>query len=367
MIRVVHLIDDARTGGVTKVASDMSRSLGDGFDVQVMPVNAAWRLPGPISAEIVVVDFTLSWAKLPFLMMLRLAGRRRIVVVEHSYTASYERECVTARGRFRTMLRLGFRLADRVVAVSNGQAEWLRQAHLVSPERLVVIPQSLDLSALAKVPPAPSGRSPLRLGAYGRYVTQKGFDVLIAAMRLVPPEVATLRLAGYGPQEARLRQDMSDLPHVTIGPALNDAAAFLAEVDVVVVPSRWEAYGLVAQEARASGRPVIASRVDGLEEQVNDDLGLLVPANDPRSLAASIHALATRDLQAMAASARKSTHGLFEQKIAAWRALLVSLAAVGDQANVAAHQTQFENRHPLQIAKSPEMSTAACRGDHPTI
>jgi glycosyltransferase involved in cell wall biosynthesis len=326
MIRVVHLIDDVNTGGVTKVASDMARALGPGFDIRVMPVATAWKLPPRLDADIVVVDFTMSWAKLAFLLALRLARpSRSLVVVEHSYCAAYERLKVEARTRFRTLLRLSYRFADRVVAVSEGQAGWLRAARLVNVGRLVVIPQALDLAALETLP-APSVWHTLRLGAYGRYVPQKGFDQLIAAMRLVPPEIATLRLAGYGEDEAYLRAMARDLPHVSLAEPFEGPAGFLADVDVVVVPSRWEPYGLVAQEARAAGRPVIASGVDGLVEQVTSGLGMLVPPEDPPELAAAIVQMAAIDRAAMGAAARASVAGLYTSKLAAWRGLLETLA-----------------------------------------
>jgi glycosyltransferase involved in cell wall biosynthesis len=224
------------------------------------------------------------------------------------------------------MLRIAFRLCDHVVAVSNGQAAWLRAANLVPADRLTSIPQSLNLTGLNDLPePATSGL-PLRLGAYGRYVEQKGFDVLLKAMRIVPSTMAQLAMAGYGPDEAALRAEAADLSNVHIGGKTNGPADFLSTVDVVVVPSRWEAYGLVAQEARAAGRPLIASGIDGLVEQVDESWGVLVASNDPASLADAIMHMATMDRRSMSVLARVSAVNSFERKIDAWRALYARLA-----------------------------------------
>jgi D-inositol-3-phosphate glycosyltransferase len=326
MIRVAHLIDDPNLGGVTRTVADTLRHLGQGIAGRIVPVRTAWRLPPRVEADVIVIDFTLSWAKLLFLLVLRLATEAPIVIVEHSYTGAYEQRCVRRRWRFRLMLRLAYRLADKVVAVSEGQAAWLAGAGLVAPHRLVAIAQSLDLSALTPIPDAARHTGPLRLGAYGRYAEQKGFDVLIAAMRAVPADTATLVLAGYGPDAAALRAAADGMAHVTVGGPIDGPVGFLASVDAVVVPSRWEAYGLVGQEARAAGRPVIACAVDGLVEQVTDACGLLVPPDDASALAAAICRMATMDRAAMAAAARASVQGAFERKLEAWRDLFVRLA-----------------------------------------
>ena len=195
----------------------------------------------------------------------------------------------------------------------------------ILPERkLTIIPQARDTSALAAVPPAAGRDGPLRLGGYGRYAHQKGFDLLIVAMRGVSPAVATLRLAGLGPDEDALRARAAGLPHVQVGGPVADLPAFLTGIDAAVVPSRWEAFGLVALEARAAGRPVIAARTDGLVEQIAPDAGLLCAPDSPHALAAAIHDLAGRDLAAMGEAARRSTAAAMGTTIDGWRNLLSS-------------------------------------------
>lgn len=326
MTHVLHLIDDAGLGGVTRVLADHLPRLGEGFVHEVRQVATHWRLPNAPGADIVVVHFTLSWSRLPFLAVLRVRlGRRPLVIVEHSYTASYERLRVARRARFRAMLRLGYGLADRVVAVSRAQADWLVAARLAGAAKLRAIPQACDTARLAALPEV-AAAGPLRLGAFGRYCDQKGFDGLIAAMRRIAPTVATLELAGDGPDLPALRQAAAGLEHVHIGGPV-DPAAFLARVDALVVPSRWEAYGLVAAEARAAARPVLAARTDGLVEQVDPACGILFAPDDPADLADAIHALAGRDLAAMGRAGRRSVAGALEATLAGWRQLLGELAA----------------------------------------
>lgn len=330
MTQVLHLIDDNGVGGVTRVLADHLPRLTGWFTHQVITTATHWRLPPRINADIVVVHFTLSWAKLPFLLALRLRAKNtRLVLVEHSYTACYEQHCVHHLKRFRAMLRFGYRLAHRVVAVSQGQAEWMRQAKLVAADRLATIPQASDTSALASLPLVAATARPLRLGAYGRYAPQKGFDTLMAAMRHVSPDVATLEVAGFGPDLAALQLAAADLPHVRIGGPINGLNTFLASIDAVVIPSRWEAFGLVASEARAAGRPVIASLADGLIEQIDPSWGILFVAEDPGQLAAAVQSMATRNLAAMGEAARASVATALERTIDGWTVLLRELADGG--------------------------------------
>ena len=326
MTHVLHLLDDARLGGVTRGLPDHIRRLTGPFRHEIKVLDAAYRLPGRIDADIVVVHFTVNWAKMPFMAMLRARlGKRPMIIAEHSYTEAYEQLCVPHQARFRTMLRWNFALADRVVAVSRAQGAWLERAGVVPAARLVPIPQALDTSALDSVPPVNRLPGPMRLGTYGRYVPQKGFDILIEAMRLVPPSVATLQIGGLGPDFEALSTAAHGLPHVSVGGKVTDVAGFLTTVDAVVIPSRWEAYGLVSAEARAAGRPVLATRTDGLVEQIDPAWGLLCPSQDPRALAEAIQVMAASDLRAMGEKARGSVVGALDATIAGWRAVLTEL------------------------------------------
>jgi len=71
-----------------------------------------------------------------------------------------------------------------------------------------------------------------------------------------------------------------------------DIFAKLREWDIFVLASRRDPFPLAALEAMASARPVIGSRVDGLAEQITEEVGLLVPPDDPRALAQAILDLA---------------------------------------------------------------------------
>lgn len=325
MIRVLHLVDDPNLGGINRTLDSQGRSLGEGIVAERAHVTPSSAPPPLEGVDVVVIHFTLAWRKLPFLLRLRAAmGRRRLVIVEHSYTAAYEQCRVAKRGRFRLMLRLGMALADAVVAVSEGQARWLREASIVPARKLRVIEPTSDLTPFEAVPAIEPHAGPVRLGYYGRYAPQKGLEQLVAAMALLPPGLATLAMAGYGEDEAALRQAATGRPEITIGGPLSEPAGFLAGVDAIVMPSRWEAYGQVAAETRAAGRPILVADLDGLSEQVPPELRL--PGPGAAVLAERIRWLAGQDMRALGEPLRASVAGARERHLASWALLIKQMA-----------------------------------------
>src|SRR5438093_1234145 len=133
--------------------------------------------------------------------------------------------------------------------------------------------------------------------AVGVVVPQKGFAVLLGAFAgLDAPEVDLL-IAGDGPERRRLealRERLGLGARVHLLGAMDRAtvASLYRGARLVACPSRWEGLPLVCLEAMASGRAVVASRVDGIPDAVSDgETGLLVAPEDPVALAAALRAL----------------------------------------------------------------------------
>ncbi|MEK9130527.1 MAG: glycosyltransferase [Patescibacteria group bacterium] len=129
---------------------------------------------------------------------------------------------------------------------------------------------------------------------YGRLVPEKGVDVLLKAMQEMPG--VPCKIVGTGPEEIQLHIVGDRLPNVTFegyqsGQALWD---LVRGARAVVVPSLWpEVFGLVAVEAMAFGKPVIASRIGALPEIVGDaQTGFLCEPGDVNGLRRAIMRLA---------------------------------------------------------------------------
>jgi glycosyltransferase involved in cell wall biosynthesis len=114
----------------------------------------------------------------------------------------------------------------------------------------------------------------------GRLSEEKGVLELLDAT-----EGITRVIVGDGPLRARVPDAVGFVPPGELGPYYERAA-------VVVCPSRREGYGVVAREAMAHGRPVVASAVGGLVDAVEDGVtGILVPPREPAALRAAIERL----------------------------------------------------------------------------
>nr|AUN37744.1 glycosyltransferase [uncultured bacterium] len=131
------------------------------------------------------------------------------------------------------------------------------------------------------------------IGHMGAFTEEKGQDVAIAAAALLRESLPNARiiLAGDGPLLDEMRRRATD--NVKFPGFVSDHSAFFAALDVFIMPSRSEAWGLAALEAMAHGVPVIASDTGGLREIVEAGTGgWLVAAGDPKALAAAIAAAA---------------------------------------------------------------------------
>lgn len=292
--RVIHLIDDTTAGGVMRVLQHISTSpeMARTACHTVLPVRRGALSFRRIDADVIVSHLSVSWRALPGLIALRaIHPDLPLIHVEHSYTEAFTAQNVQSRSRFFALLRTAYALFDRVVAVSEGQGRWLTEQELVPGKRMSVIPSTVDLADFAALP-APS--SPARVfGAIGRLDRQKGFDVLIEAFRACPDPDVRLRIVGDGSARTALEGLADGDPRIAFTGAVSDPVAAMASVDAVVMPSRWEAYGLVALEARAAGRPLLVSGVDGLADHV-DQGAIGVDELSADAWAIAIAALASR-------------------------------------------------------------------------
>jgi glycosyltransferase involved in cell wall biosynthesis len=218
---------------------------------------------------------------------------------------------------YAAMLKASARALDRVIAISDAVAAYLRDEAALPAEKVVRIYYGIDPSPFRPDLPPPSCRAdadPLRrptLGVVARLAPQKGHRVLFDALPAVRTAVPDVHVRLVGHEElstaAELRayaagRGVDDL--VAFEGFRADVAAVLADLDVFVLPSLWEGFGLVLLEAMAAGRPVVASNVGPIPEIVVDGVtGLLVPPGDAAALAEALVRL-LRDPELAAAHGR---------------------------------------------------------------
>ena len=206
------------------------------------------------------------------------------------------------------------RSAFAVAISSFGRSQLYRWSDPALWPRLKVIHCGIDPAAFPDDPaPLPTGGP--HLVAIGRMAGQKGFALLIEAIAVARKRHPGLRLTlvGDGPLRPALQAQVAAAgltAQVTFAGWKDDAGvrAALSQAQALILSSFAEGLPVVAMEAMAAGRPVIATAIAGLPELViPGETGWLVPAGDPIALAGAIHALAatTPDrLAAMSATAR---------------------------------------------------------------
>ncbi len=194
------------------------------------------------------------------------------------------------------------RLVATNVCVSQAVADFSIARAGLSPKKVVVFPNGVDVARFSAAHPAdlsafgiPSGSRVLL--AVGRLDRQKGLHDLLAAMALVirdHPE-AHLLLVGEGPERPileRLMREMKLTDRVHLAGWRSDVPELLAGGYAFVLSSLWEGMPNVILEAMAAGLPVVATEVEGTSELVIEgETGFIVPRQSPQALAAALKAV----------------------------------------------------------------------------
>jgi glycosyltransferase involved in cell wall biosynthesis len=174
---------------------------------------------------------------------------------------------------------------------------------------LRVVPNFAELEVFA---PRATWRDPPVIGALGRLHEQKGFDVLVRAAAWLRDDGVPfrLRIGGEGEDRPLLEGLIRDLglgDCVELAGWISPPGPFLAGLDLFVVPSRYEPFGLVVIEAMAAGVPILASALEGPQEILEGGrLGRLFASENPQALARAVKAALAEpeDLRALAHDAQ---------------------------------------------------------------
>jgi D-inositol-3-phosphate glycosyltransferase len=224
-------------------------------------------------------------------------------------------------GEYRTNgERRVLQMADRIIAPTLAEQAQLYFLYQADVSKIDIIPPGVDIDHFYPIPPD-EAREAINLPVdermllfVGRIEPLKGLDTLLRA-------IATMREAGIQSQVPHylavvggdpsatgenLSSEMVRLQTLCSELGLNDMVLFLGKrdqaslpyyysaADVLIMPSHYESFGMVALEAMACGTPVVASKVGGLAFLVVDgETGFVVPDNDPIALGEKLTLLLT--------------------------------------------------------------------------
>jgi glycosyltransferase involved in cell wall biosynthesis len=187
-----------------------------------------------------------------------------------------------------------------------------RNGPILAP-RTIVVPNAVDLD-LFRPSDGSADRAPggLRVGCAGQWSAGKGIPELLSAWRTVKSNLPSVELymaggprlwksAGVAPgveESTTMVGEMEEqgLLHCVGTLTRSQMPAFWQSLDVAVMPSLSESFGLVALEALACGIPVVCTTAGGLKEiAVDGECGLFVPPGDPAALAQGLRTMLTDD------------------------------------------------------------------------
>ncbi|MCX6793020.1 MAG: glycosyltransferase [Candidatus Falkowbacteria bacterium] len=210
-----------------------------------------------------------------------LAGLAGLRVVSTEHNLNKDESFVTS-----ILKRLTAPYVSLVIAVSRAVAHDAKLRYGIKLEKIKVIHNGIDLTRFKAVETFKT--ETVKIGAVGRLVEQKGFMTLVEALGLMKDKKFDCTIVGAGVLMTALKEKVNSLglsSKVHLVGLRNDIPEFLQTLDIFVLPSLWEGLGIAALEAGASGLSVVASKVDGLPEIIDDQVnGLLFKVNDARDL-----------------------------------------------------------------------------------
>jgi glycosyltransferase involved in cell wall biosynthesis len=230
---------------------------------------AAYRLAR--RADVVYLNGGVPARLLPAMAAARVGRRPRIVLHIHDMVRR---------------VPLFWRWADRVLAASGAVAD------LLTGLEAEVVYGPVDPDPPAATAPWPADGAPV-VGFVGRLEPRKGPLDLIRAVPAIRARVPHTRVVIVGDEPYGLAPDYTRrvlaADSVEHHPWTDNAPGLMRHLDVLVLPSYEEPFGTVLAEAMAVGTPVVATRVDGLPEVVDDGVtGRLVEPGDPEGIAAAV-------------------------------------------------------------------------------
>lgn len=206
-------------------------------------------------------------------LIRRFGGRTPVVMTEHS--TDNRRRRIPA---LRPLERLIYGGYDHVISISDATQEnllkWLGRANdgrFSVVENGIDVPRFAGAQAIAREELLPGCRpDDVLMGMVASFTPQKNHAGMFEALALLP-ERYKLLLAGEGPMLDDMKakaEAVGVAGRVAFLGFRRDVPGFMKGVDLLVIPSLWEGFGLVAAEAMACGTPVAASDIDGLSEVV---------------------------------------------------------------------------------------------------
>ncbi|MEM2961244.1 MAG: glycosyltransferase family 4 protein [Candidatus Bathyarchaeia archaeon] len=282
--------------------------IGEGPELVPLDLQSDWRLriAGALSSlnliaekiqDVDLVHFQTYPSALPYFMTLLLTKVKHIPCALSYHGSSFLKIRQPGKARtFQEYLYLPYFfstrcLFDMVIVPSSSMA---RQAELegFKGEKVRVIPNGIDIAKFHRAKPKKLEGEPAILWV-GYTAWSKGVDIALEMMRIVSCVMPSARLHFIGPYRVgfinELRKENLEgvvKVHGNISPL--EMPSYYAGADICINPSRWESFSLVVLEAMAAGKAVVASKVGGMKELIQDKVNGLLVRPEANSFAEAI-------------------------------------------------------------------------------
>ncbi len=192
--------------------------------------------------------------------------------------------------------RLTSSMVNRYMAVSEAARKFTIKHVRVCPDKIVTVYNGIDCSAVLQGNSNgfTINKALINIALIGRFDRQKGHVTLIKAVKTISARHPDIRVYffGEGPDEIRIKtivkQERLSEYIIFVG-VTEEISRCIAQMDIIVLPSLWEGLPNVLLEAMAEARPVVASRIEGIDEVVLDGkTGILFKPGDARALAQAL-------------------------------------------------------------------------------
>lgn len=247
--------------------------------------------------------------------------------------------------------------AKRVICPSNVIARHMINDFKVPHERIRLIPRSVDLDKFKFISPDIKRKTDFNVGIVGRITPLKGHSYFIKAMARLKSRIHNLKIWIVGDVPGSKEAYKEELQILVKRLGLSsctqflgtqrDIAAVMENLDLLVMPTTaQEAFGRVIIEAQASGVPVVATKVGGVVDIIEDEVtGLLVPPADPKALTeASYRIFEDKEFAVKISKAAykkvndcygvelmvKSTLAVYNEALSRRKILIIKLSSLGD-------------------------------------
>ncbi|OGH85970.1 MAG: hypothetical protein A2493_00310 [Candidatus Magasanikbacteria bacterium RIFOXYC12_FULL_33_11] len=307
-LHVVHILPTLDIGGAEMFVLELTKYISEENikqSILILKDKKAFASEVPENVNLDVLDLSkVSYFKRIFVLKKYLKEISTDVVHTHLFGADLwgrlaawllkipvvttEHNVNVAESSLRAYIkRLMHNFSQVYTAPSQAVAEYMSQVYRVRLEKIEVIRHGIDIKRFSNIK-SNKFHNTIKLAIIGRLTEQKGHKVAIEALTYLSDTNVELDITGSG----ELKNDLQDYAKkIGVADKINWQEAVTKveqaydNADIVLMPSLWEGLGLVALEAMASERLVIASSVDGLKEIIKDgETGLLFQSQDALEL-----------------------------------------------------------------------------------